>query len=76
MTAKFKVKHIADSHIDNAKKALVPPLELALVKYLNRYHRGVLDSTTECSANITNSLSLKDSLTYQNSRSSMGLASS
>lgn len=43
MAAKFKVQHIADSHIHHTQKSLIPPLELALVKYLNSNDRRILD---------------------------------
>lgn len=43
MTTKFKVQHIADSHIHHAQKSLIPPLELALVEYLNSNNRRILD---------------------------------
>jgi hypothetical protein len=35
MTVKFQVQRIADSDIHNPKKTLIPPLKLALVKYLD-----------------------------------------
>ena len=43
MPTKLKVKHIADTDIHNAEEPLVTPLELALIKDLDRNDRGFGD---------------------------------
>jgi len=70
MAAKFKVKHIADSHIDDTEESLVPPLEFALVKYLDCDNGRVFDGAGYCSAVIDNTVVHYMLLTYQNSHSS------
>ena len=47
MSTEFQVKHVADAHIDDPKKALVALLELALVEYLDGNDRGLLDGAEE-----------------------------
>lgn len=47
MSTQFKVENVADSDIDNSKKALVASLELTLVKYLDSDDRGILDGAAE-----------------------------
>ena len=44
MAPELQVDYVADAHIDDSEEALVPLLELALVKYLDRYDRRVFDS--------------------------------
>ena len=46
MTTQVEVDNIADTNIDDTKEALVPLLELPLVKDLDCNHRGVLDLTS------------------------------
>lgn len=43
MTVQSKIQNIADSHIHDPEETLVPPLELALIEYLNRDDGGVPD---------------------------------
>jgi hypothetical protein len=45
MTVQSKVQNIADFDVDNAEEALIPPLELALIEYLDCDDGGVLDGT-------------------------------
>jgi hypothetical protein len=45
MAAKLKIENIANTNIDHSEEALIPPFELALVKYLYRNNGRVLDST-------------------------------
>ena len=42
MTAQLKVNHVRDTDVDHAQEALIPFLELALVKYLDGNDRGIL----------------------------------
>ena len=45
MSSQLQVNHIADFDVDDAKEALVPFLEFALVEDLDGNHRTVLDGT-------------------------------
>ena len=44
LAVEFQVKYITNSHVDNTQKALISPLELALIKYLNCNNGRFLDS--------------------------------
>lgn len=43
MSTQFQIQHIADSYINHTQEALIPSLELALVKDLNSNDRRVFD---------------------------------
>lgn len=47
MTTKFEIEHITDPYIHYSKKALVPPFEFALVKYLNGDDGRILDGAVQ-----------------------------
>jgi hypothetical protein len=42
MPAKLKVQHVAHTDVDDAEKPLIPPLELALIEYLDCNDRGII----------------------------------
>jgi hypothetical protein len=50
MASELKVEDIADANVDDTKKPLIAPLELALIENLDGYHGRVLDSSGEVAA--------------------------
>jgi len=47
MSTQLEVNHIGDTNVDHAQEALIPLLELALVKDLNGNDRGVFREDVE-----------------------------
>lgn len=67
----LQIKHITNSDIHNSKETLIPPLKLALVKYLYGDHGRLLDRSGIRDHLVSDSVKARQvQLTCQRSRSS------